>query len=167
MSPITNDDIGNVLPPNLQLEIAIHRWNRISTIMRKKDIKKFAWNLKVQIQVLKHPTVSIQRFGGLSLLVKSLGVDLIDNNCYLLSPVPIQDAIDLCIVAWVLWPDEEKGSNPSIEKVTLISRNDQLEHIIIYTFVLIEFIAVIVIHSAAFVFLCVRSMKYCHKLSVN
>lgn len=115
-SPITSGDIGNVLPPNLQWEIAIHRWNRISTIMRKKDIKKFTWNLKVQIQVLKHPTVSIQRVGGLSLLVKSLGVDLIDNNCYLLSPVPIQDAIDLCIVAWVLWPDEEKGSNPSIEK---------------------------------------------------
>ncbi|MCE3217082.1 hypothetical protein HAX54_010288 [Datura stramonium] len=114
--PITSGDIGNVLPPNLQWEIAIHRWNRISTIMRKKDIKKFTWNLKVQIQVLKHPTVSIQRFGGLSLLVKSLGVNLIDNNCYLLSPVHVQDAIDLCIVAWVLWPDEEKGSNPSIEK---------------------------------------------------
>lgn len=114
--PITSGDIGNVLPPNLQWEIAIHRWNRISTIMMKKDIKKFTWNLKVQIQVLKHPTVSIQRFGGLSLLVKSLGVDLLDNNFYLLSPVPIQDAIDLCIVAWVLWPDEEKGSNPSIEK---------------------------------------------------
>ncbi|CAN4127872.1 unnamed protein product [Withania somnifera] len=114
--PINGGDIGNVLPPNLQWEIAMQRWNRISTIMRKKDIKKITWNLKVQIQVLKHPTVSIQRFGGSSLLVKSLGVDLIDNNCYLLSPVPVQDAIDLCIVAWVLWPDEEKGSNPSIEK---------------------------------------------------
>ncbi|KAM3282203.1 helicase and polymerase-containing protein TEBICHI isoform X2 [Capsicum chacoense] len=114
--PVTGGDIGNVLPPNLQWEIAMHRWNRISTIMRKKDIKKFTWNLKGQIQVLKHPTVSIQRFGGLSLLLKSLEVDLIDNNGYLLSPVLVQDAIDLCIVAWVLWPDEEKGSNPSIEK---------------------------------------------------
>lgn len=127
---ITSDDTGNVLPPNLQWEIATRRWNRIITIMRKKDIKKFTWNLKVQIQVLKHPTVSIQRFGGLSVLVKSLGVHLIDNNCYLLSPVPVQDAIDLCIVAWVLWPDEEKGSNPSIEKVTLMSRFNQFEHII-------------------------------------
>ncbi|KAK4364934.1 hypothetical protein RND71_016292 [Anisodus tanguticus] len=115
-SAITGGDIGNDLPPKLQWEIAIQRWNRISTIMRKKDVKKFTWNLKVQIQVLKHPTVSIQRSGGLSLLVKSLGVDLIDNNCYLLSPLPVQDAIDLCVVAWILWPDEEKGSNPSIEK---------------------------------------------------
>lgn len=122
--PISSGDIGNILPPNLQWEVAIHRWNRISTIMRKKDIKKFTWNLKVQIQVLKHPTVSIQRFGGLTLLVKSLGVDLIDNNCYLLSPVLVQDAIDLCIVAWVLWPDEEKDSNPSIEKVTPMPRNN-------------------------------------------
>ncbi|XP_075107854.1 helicase and polymerase-containing protein TEBICHI-like isoform X1 [Nicotiana tabacum] len=115
-SPITCGDTGSALPPKLQWEIAIERWNRISTIMRKKDIKKFTWNLKVQIQVLKHPTVSIQRFGGLSHLVKTVGVDLIENNCFLLSPVPVQDAIDLCIVAWILWPDEEKGSSPSIEK---------------------------------------------------
>ncbi|MCD9558471.1 hypothetical protein HAX54_015857 [Datura stramonium] len=32
------------------------------------------------------------------------------------SPVPRSDAIDLCIVAWVLWPDEEKGSNLEVKK---------------------------------------------------
>jgi DNA polymerase theta len=27
----------------------------------------------------------------------------------------------MCIVAWILWPDEERSSNPNLEKVILTS----------------------------------------------
>ncbi|KAL4607393.1 hypothetical protein ACB092_09G170400 [Castanea dentata] len=35
----------------------------------------------------------------------------------MLSPVNVKDGIDVCIVAWILWPDEERNSNPNLEKV--------------------------------------------------
>ena len=29
----------------------------------------------------------------------------------------VKDAIDMCIVAWILWPDEESSSSPNLDKV--------------------------------------------------
>ncbi|KAK9273993.1 hypothetical protein L1049_018807 [Liquidambar formosana] len=109
-------DKRSVPAPMHCLEMAKHRWNRIDKIMRKGDVRKFTWNLKVQIQVLKNPTVSIQRFGSLTHAVKNMGLELIDSSYFMLSPVYIRDGIDMSIIAWILWPDEERNSNPSLEK---------------------------------------------------
>ncbi|KAL0330755.1 UNVERIFIED_CONTAM: Helicase and polymerase-containing protein TEBICHI [Sesamum angustifolium] len=99
IAPFENTRQGNehatgskdVIPPKLQVEIAKKRWSRIGIIMGKKDVRKFTWNLKVQIQVLKNPAVAIHKFSNLHGGIKSL-------------------------VAWILAPDEERSSYPNLEK---------------------------------------------------
>ncbi|KAG6389488.1 hypothetical protein SASPL_150956 [Salvia splendens] len=106
----------NVLPPNLQVEMAKKRWTRFGAIMGKTDIRKFTWNLKVQIQVLKRPAASVQKFSTPHGGIKSLGLELIDNSYFMFSPIHLRNAIDLSVVAWILSPDEEKSSCPNLEK---------------------------------------------------
>ncbi|KAF7154279.1 hypothetical protein RHSIM_Rhsim01G0105400 [Rhododendron simsii] len=77
----------DVLAPKHRFELAMQRWNGIVMIMGRKDVKKFAWNLKVRF-----------------------------SSYYVLSLVFIQDGLDMCIVAWILWPDEERSSYPNLEK---------------------------------------------------
>lgn len=112
----TSGDKSTFSPHEHWLEILGERWNRIGKMLGKRNVRKFTWNLKVQMQVLKSPAVSVKKF-GLDLAGKNLGLELIDNSYSLLSPVHIKDGIDMCIVAWILWPDEEKSSNPNLEKV--------------------------------------------------
>ncbi|XP_020536582.1 helicase and polymerase-containing protein TEBICHI isoform X2 [Jatropha curcas] len=111
-----SDNQRNILPPENWLEIVRNRWNQISEIMGKRGVKKFSWNLKIQVQVLKNAIVSIQRFGCLNLSGKSSDIELIDSSHLLLSPINVKEAIDMCVVAWILWPDEERSSNPNLEK---------------------------------------------------
>lgn len=115
-SPIGNN---NFRAQQDQLEMAKKRWCRICMIMSKNHVRKFGWNLKIQNQVLKHPAVSIQRFGSIKDSVKTMGVELIENSYYMFSPVHLKDVVDLCVVVWILWPDEERSSNPNLEKVAL------------------------------------------------
>lgn len=112
----TSGDKGTFSPHEHSLEIVGERWNRIGKILGNRNVRKFTWNLKVQVQVLKSPAVSVKKF-GLDLAGKNLGIELIDNSYSMLSPVHIKDGIDMCIVAWILWPDEERSSNPNLEKV--------------------------------------------------
>ncbi|CAM8919656.1 unnamed protein product [Rhodiola kirilowii] len=112
-SSITNNNVQASMDV---LEMAKHRWNEISRIIGKGDIRKVTWNLKMQIQALKSPTVSIQRFGSSSTAVKSAGIELVDSSYCLLPPVHISNGIDLSIAAWILWPDDERSSSPSLEK---------------------------------------------------
>ncbi|XP_073129538.1 helicase and polymerase-containing protein TEBICHI isoform X2 [Henckelia pumila] len=107
---------ANVLLPKHLVEIAKKRWIRIGNIMGRNEVKKFTWNLKVQMQVLKSPAVSIQRFSGLHGGIKSLDLDLVDNSYFMFSHVHVKNAIDMCIVAWILSPDAEKSSYPNLEK---------------------------------------------------
>ncbi|KZV31628.1 helicase and polymerase-containing protein TEBICHI [Dorcoceras hygrometricum] len=107
---------ASVLLPNHQMVIAKKRWIRIGNILHRNEVKKFTWNLKVQMQVLKSPAVSIQRFSGLPGGIKSLDLDLVDNSYFVFSHVYVKNAIDMCIVAWILSPDEEKCSHPNLEK---------------------------------------------------
>ncbi|KAL5850413.1 hypothetical protein ACOSQ3_008468 [Xanthoceras sorbifolium] len=111
-----SSDKGNDLPPEHWLEIMKKRWNKVGVIMENKDVRKFTWNLKVQIQMLKCAAVSIQRFGSLNPVGNNVGLEVIDSLYLLLSPVHVKNAIDMCIVAWILWPDEERSSNPNLEK---------------------------------------------------
>ncbi|KAI7750050.1 hypothetical protein M8C21_005019, partial [Ambrosia artemisiifolia] len=101
---------------NSNLELAKQRWARIGMIMGKSQVRKFGWNLKIQNQVLKYPAVSIQRFGSLTQPVKTIGVELIDNSNYMFSPLHLKDTVDLSVVVWILWPDDERSSNPNLEK---------------------------------------------------
>ncbi|GER38071.1 DNA polymerase I family protein [Striga asiatica] len=106
----------DVLLENHRLEMVNKRWTRIGMIVGKKDSKKFTWNLKVQIQVLKNPAVAVNKFSSLHGEIKSLGMDLIENSYFMLSAVHVRAAIDMCIVAWILSPDEERSSYPNLEK---------------------------------------------------
>ncbi|GAB4837362.1 hypothetical protein Ancab_002239 [Ancistrocladus abbreviatus] len=98
------------------LESANLQWNRIGIIMGKSNIKKFTWNLKVQVHVLKNAVVCIHRFKHPSQVLKNTGLELVDGSYYRLSTICVQDGIDMCVVAWMLWPDEERSSNPNLEK---------------------------------------------------
>jgi DNA polymerase theta len=73
-------------------------------------------NLKVQLQVLNGAVVSIQRYG----LSRKVSIpELIDSLHLMLSPINIKEAIYMCIVAWILRPDEERSFNLNLEKVML------------------------------------------------
>lgn len=115
-----SDDKPKILDANHRLEAAKCRWSKVGKIMGKKDVRKFTWNFKVQIQVLKNPAVSIHKFGSLNLEMKTMGLELRDNSYYMLSPVYMMDGLDMCIVTWLLWPDEERSSNPNLEKVIFL-----------------------------------------------
>ncbi|KAK6249105.1 hypothetical protein QUC31_020670 [Theobroma cacao] len=116
LSTCASSDKNDSLPPQHFLEMAKLRWKRIVDIMGKSGVRKVSWNLKVQIQVLKSPAISVQRFGGMNLGVKDLGLEIIDNSYLLFPPVLINDGIDMSIAAWVVWPDEERSSSPNLEK---------------------------------------------------
>ncbi|XP_030507404.2 helicase and polymerase-containing protein TEBICHI [Cannabis sativa] len=98
------------------LEIVRQRWERISRIMGKRDVRKYTWNLKVQIQALKCPAVSVQKFGSQNLEEINRGFEILDSSFVLLTPICVNYGIDMCIVAWILWPDEERSSSPNLEK---------------------------------------------------
>ena len=94
------------------------RWNRVIEIMRQNSVKKMTWNLKFQIQALKYPCVSCQRLSRLHLDYKMLkNVEVLDNLYVFLQPVSVHSGLDICLVAWVLWPDEESKTVPNLEKV--------------------------------------------------
>ncbi|XP_019089726.1 PREDICTED: helicase and polymerase-containing protein TEBICHI-like isoform X2 [Camelina sativa] len=92
------------------------RWNRISKIMGNVSTRKFTWNLKVQIQVLKSPAISIQRCTRLNHAEGIRDLELVDGSWLMMPPLHISQTIDMSIVTWILWPDEERHSNPNIEK---------------------------------------------------
>ncbi|CAM0949659.1 unnamed protein product [Alopecurus aequalis] len=94
------------------------RWSRIIGIMQQKSVKKMTWNLKIQIQALKSPCVSCQRLARLHLDHKTLNnIDVLDNTYVLLPPISVYNGLDICLVAWILWPDEESKSAPNLEKL--------------------------------------------------
>ncbi|QCD99446.1 helicase and polymerase-containing protein TEBICHI isoform X1 [Vigna unguiculata] len=101
---------------NQDLEIARHRWSRISKIIGKRNVRKYTWNSKIQIQVLKSPAFPVQRFRCLDTPGTSVYLEVIDNSYVLFPSIHVQDAIDLCIVAWILWPDEESSYTPDLDK---------------------------------------------------
>lgn len=115
---IKTEDIKEAVASNNLWDVAKHRWNRIAMIMERINVKKITWKLKTQIQVLKNPMVSKHRFGGFGFERKETNdIKLIDNPCLLLPSISVNDGIDICIVAWILWPDEESSSSPNLEKV--------------------------------------------------
>uniref|UniRef100_A0ACD5XMT5 Uncharacterized protein n=1 Tax=Avena sativa TaxID=4498 RepID=A0ACD5XMT5_AVESA len=94
------------------------RWSRITGIMQAKSVKKMTWNLKIQIQALKSPCVSGQRLSRLHLDHKSLNnIDVLDSTYVLLPPISVYNGLDICLVAWILWPDEESKTAPNLEKL--------------------------------------------------
>lgn len=109
-----NKNPNNISSPEDELEMAKQRWSRVGMIMGKTQVRKFTWNLKIQNQVLKLPAVSIQKFG--SVIQSKKTMELVNGSHYMFSPVHVKDAIDLCVVVWILWPDEERSSNPNLEK---------------------------------------------------
>ncbi|CAN6360721.1 unnamed protein product [Urochloa humidicola] len=94
------------------------RWKRIANIMQQKTIKKLTWNLKIQIQALKSAYISCQRLARFHLDHKMLNnIEVLDNSYVLLSPMSVYNGLDICLVAWVLWPDEESRTVPNLEKL--------------------------------------------------
>ncbi|XP_039143908.1 LOW QUALITY PROTEIN: helicase and polymerase-containing protein TEBICHI-like [Dioscorea cayenensis subsp. rotundata] len=112
------DDATNGLAINDMWELARCRWNKIAKIMQQNGVRKTTWNLKVQIQVLKIPSISIQRFGRLYHDHKDIdGIEVLCGSYLLLPSISVCDGIDMCLISWILWPDEESKSNQSLEKL--------------------------------------------------
>ncbi|KAH0940862.1 hypothetical protein HID58_000499 [Brassica napus] len=105
-----------VLGTHNVFDVIKSRWNRISKIMGNEKTRKFAWNLKVQIQVLKSPAISIQRCTRLNLEEGIRDFELVDGSWLMMPSLRISHTIDMSIVTWILWPDEERHSNPNIDK---------------------------------------------------
>ncbi|CAN6911688.1 unnamed protein product [Brassica oleracea] len=100
----------------LGTDVIKSRWNRIRNIMGNEKTRKFTWNLKVQIQVLKSPAISIQRCTRLNLAEGIRDLELVDGSWLMMPQLTINHTIDMSIVTWILWPDEERYSNPNIDK---------------------------------------------------
>ncbi|CAH8378004.1 unnamed protein product [Eruca vesicaria subsp. sativa] len=105
-----------VLGSHNMYDVIKSRWNRISKIMGNEKARKFTWNLKVQIQVLKSPAISIKRCTRLNLAEGIRDLELVDGSWLVMPPLRINHTIDMSIVTWILWPDEERHSNPNIDK---------------------------------------------------
>ncbi|CAH8326512.1 unnamed protein product [Eruca vesicaria subsp. sativa] len=109
-------DKKDVLGTQNMLDVIKSRWNRISKIMGNENTRKFTWNLKNQIQVLKSPAIPVQRCARLNLAEGIKDHDLVDGSWLMMLPLRISHTIDMSIVSWILWPDEERHSNPNIDK---------------------------------------------------
>ncbi|CAF2241226.1 unnamed protein product [Brassica napus] len=109
-------DKKEVLGTQNMLDVIKARWNRISKIMGNEETRKFTWNLKNQIQVLKSPAISIQRCARLNIAEVVRDHELVDGSWLVMLPLRISHTIDMSIVSWILWPDEERHSNPNIDK---------------------------------------------------
>ncbi|WZZ47143.1 hypothetical protein YC2023_043402 [Brassica napus] len=109
-------DNKEVLGTQNMLDVIKARWNRINKIMGNENTRKFTWNLKNQIQVLKSPAISIQRCARLNLAEAVRDHELVDGSWLVMLPLRISHTIDMSIVSWILWPDEERHSNPNIDK---------------------------------------------------
>ncbi|KAF4355301.1 hypothetical protein F8388_026571 [Cannabis sativa] len=59
---------------------------------------------------------SVQKFRSQNLEEINRGFEIIDSSFVLLTPICVNYGIDMCIVAWILWPDEERSSSPNLEK---------------------------------------------------
>ncbi|KAL0698098.1 hypothetical protein Bca4012_054220 [Brassica carinata] len=105
-----------VLGTQNMIDVIRSRWSRISKIMGDEKTRKFTWNLKNQIQVLKSPAISIQRCARLNIAEAARDHELVDGSWLVMLPVRISHTIDMSIVSWILWPDEERHSNPNIDK---------------------------------------------------
>lgn len=108
---------NEVLATHNMFDVIKSRWNKISKIMGNVNTIKFTWNLKVQIQVLKSPAISIQRCTRLNLAEGIRDLELVDGSWLMMPPLRTSHTIDMSIVTWILWPDEERHSNPNIDKV--------------------------------------------------
>ncbi|KAJ1257461.1 hypothetical protein BS78_K017400 [Paspalum vaginatum] len=94
------------------------RWKKIADILQHKSAKKMTWNLKIQIQALKSAYISCQRLARFHLDHKMLdNVEVLDNSYVLVPPISVYNGMDICLVAWVLWPDEESRIVPNLEKL--------------------------------------------------
>ncbi|KAL6623093.1 hypothetical protein ACP70R_032972 [Stipagrostis hirtigluma subsp. patula] len=94
------------------------RWSKIADIMQQKSVKKMTWNLKIQIQALKSGYISCQRLARFHLDHKILNdIEVLDNSYMSLPPISVYNGLDTCLVAWVLWPDEESKTVPNLEKL--------------------------------------------------
>uniref|UniRef100_A0A803LBW8 Helicase and polymerase-containing protein TEBICHI n=1 Tax=Chenopodium quinoa TaxID=63459 RepID=A0A803LBW8_CHEQI len=112
-----NESSGQVnsIDANILSVTEILRWNRIGSLLGRTSLRKFTWNLKLQIVVLKNAVLSLNK-NSLSQTIKSTAIELVDGSFFRLPKVILQNGIDICIVAWILWPDEERSSNPNLEK---------------------------------------------------
>jgi len=119
-----NDD-GNAVNSNQQsnylmgrFDISKERWKRVEKVMSQKGVNKITWNLKSQLQALKKPGTFVpkvsQNKGEVS--QEKSDATLTGTSLMLLPSIEIEEAIDICIVAWLLWPDEESTYTPTLEQ---------------------------------------------------
>lgn len=101
-----------------RFNISKERWKRVAKVMCQKGVNKITWNLKSQLQALKKPGTLVpkvsQNNGEVS--EDKSEATLTGMSLMLLPSIDIEEAIDICIVAWLLWPDEESTYTPTLEQ---------------------------------------------------
>ncbi|KAL4193941.1 hypothetical protein AMTRI_Chr05g66280 [Amborella trichopoda] len=99
-------------------ELANYRWGLIGKIMGKNGVRKVTWMLKGQIQALQKPGISLRRVCGsrIGRQEEHNEIELRESSSLFLPSIIVENGIDVCIVAWILWPDEESSSSPNLEK---------------------------------------------------
>ncbi|KAH9300440.1 hypothetical protein KI387_012023, partial [Taxus chinensis] len=101
--------------PKGRYDIAKERWNKVAKVMCQKDVNKVAWNLKSQFQVFMKPGISMPNHKKDEASKKKTEA-FAEMPLMSLPSVDVKDVIDLCLVAWLLWPDEESTDCPTLEQ---------------------------------------------------
>ncbi|XP_057854248.2 helicase and polymerase-containing protein TEBICHI isoform X1 [Cryptomeria japonica] len=97
-------------------DIAKERWEKVAKVMCKKGVKKITWSLKNQFQAFTRPGISMPNINQSKDESCKKNELLTAMHLVALPSVDVEDAIDLCLVAWLLWPDEESTDYPTLEQ---------------------------------------------------
>ncbi|CAM6130031.1 unnamed protein product [Calypogeia fissa] len=88
------------------------RWKNISSVLSRNGPRKLGWDLKNQLRALCNAGIS-QPNGKLENAAPREN----ENNLHSLSPIFLGEPyVDVHIVSWLLWPDEESSQNLSLEQ---------------------------------------------------
>ena len=107
---------------NGRFDICKEKWKRVAKVMGQKGVNKITWNLKSQLQAFKKPSTFVPKVSQNKGEVSQAKSEetLTGMSLLLLPSIDIEEAIDICIVAWLLWPNEESTYTPTLEQVKTI-----------------------------------------------
>lgn len=95
------------------------RWRTVGTMLSKTGVKKIAWDLKIQLQVLNNPGLRVASSRPVTKTEYGLhDTKAKDGQIIALPSLKLQGPfIDIRVAAWLLWPDEESTRPLSLEQV--------------------------------------------------
>eukprot|EP01018_Ginkgo_biloba_P001647 Gb_33083 [translate_table: standard] len=100
-----------------RVDTAKERWDKVAKIMCQEGVKKVTWNLKRQIQAFKKPGISMPNTSQTKNETSEKMESVLKGKSLMSLPsLYVGEAIDICLVSWLLWPDEESTDSPTLEQ---------------------------------------------------